>query len=62
MTAAGREEGRRVDPHARPPQTPFTERLAVGAVRYLEAVSLGWYRGPMPKASAVRSTARPCCC
>jgi deazaflavin-dependent oxidoreductase (nitroreductase family) len=44
VTASAGEEGRRVDLHARPPQTPFTERLALGAVRYLEAVSLGWYR------------------
>jgi deazaflavin-dependent oxidoreductase (nitroreductase family) len=34
----------RLDLSQRPPQTPFTERLAMGAVRYLEAVSLGWYR------------------
>jgi deazaflavin-dependent oxidoreductase (nitroreductase family) len=38
-------EGRpRIDLRARPPQTPFTERLALSSVRYLEAVSMGWYR------------------
>ena len=34
----------RLDLSARPPQTPFTERLALTSVRYLEAVSMGWYR------------------
>jgi deazaflavin-dependent oxidoreductase (nitroreductase family) len=33
-----------LDLRARPPQTPFTERLALASVRYLEAVSMGWYR------------------
>jgi deazaflavin-dependent oxidoreductase (nitroreductase family) len=44
MTSPGDDEPPRLDLRARPPQTPFTERLALGAVRYLEAVSLGWYR------------------
>ena len=44
MTAPEADEPRRIDLHARPPQTPFTERLALGSVRYLEAVSMGWYR------------------
>ena len=41
---SGEHDDRRIDLRVRPPQTPFTERLALGAVRYLEAVSLGWYR------------------
>ena len=44
MTSREADGPRRVDLRARPPQTPFTERLALGSVRYLEAVSMGWYR------------------
>ena len=44
MTSKGPEEPRPLDLRSRPPQTPFTERLALASVRYLEAVSVGWYR------------------
>jgi deazaflavin-dependent oxidoreductase (nitroreductase family) len=44
VTAPDGDRPRRLDLRVRPPQTPFTERLALGSVRYLEAVSMGWYR------------------
>ena len=43
MTTPGPDRPR-LDLRARPPQTPFTERLGLSAVRYLEAVSLGLFR------------------
>ena len=44
MTSPRDGARRRLDLRARPPQTPFTERLALSSVRYLEALSTGWYR------------------
>ena len=42
--SSGRQDRSRLDLRGRPPQTPFTERLALSSVRYLEALSMGWYR------------------